>query len=167
MTAGDVTGVLTRTPGGVTVRFERAYPTSPEDLWASLTEPERVARWLGPLYGDLRVGGRYEVRMGDDVPDSAENATGEILACDPPRHLAVSWVFPTEVVTRVEVDVRPGDAGAVLVLRHVDLEDAAARGYGGGWHACLDQLGDLVAGRPVRGWQEAFDAAAPSYRDAV
>lgn len=165
--AADVAGVLTRTPDGVTVRFERAYPTTPEDLWATLTEPARVARWLGPLYGDLRVGGRYEVRMGDDVPDSDENATGEVLACDPPHHLAITWVFPNEVVTRVEVEVRSDDVGALLVLRHVGLEDAAARGYGGGWHACLDQLDDLVAGRSVRAWQVLFDAALPAYRDAV
>ena len=59
----DVWGVLIPTPNGVTVRFERRYATTPEDLWSSVTEPDRLARWLGPVYGDLRR--RRPVRAAD------------------------------------------------------------------------------------------------------
>ena len=62
----DPRGVLIPGDGGVTVRFERSYRTTPADLWSAVTDPERLARWLGPVY--LRAGGRYELRMGDDVP---------------------------------------------------------------------------------------------------
>ena len=92
----EMWGVLTPTPDGVTVRFERHYATTPEDLWSSVTEPERLARWLGPLYGDLVVGGRYELRMGDDVEGSHQNAAGEVLECDAPRRLVIGWEFPGE-----------------------------------------------------------------------
>ena len=64
------------------------------------------------------------------------------------------------------VDIRADGDGAVLVLEHLDLEEAAARGYGGGWHASLDQLDDHVAGRPVRAWDDLFAAALPRYREA-
>lgn len=165
MTRGtdDVRGVLERHPDGIEVRFERWYPTDPDDLWEAVTVPARVARWLGPIYGDLRVGGRYELRMGQDVPDAADNATGEVLACDPPRTLAVTWVFPDETSTRVDVALRRQGEGTLLVLRHTGLADAAARGYGGGWHACLDQLDDDLAGRPVRAWDDLYAAASPAY----
>ncbi|QCB93877.1 SRPBCC family protein [Cellulomonas shaoxiangyii] len=162
----DVRGVLTARSDGVEVRFDRWYPTTPQDLWAAVTEPARVARWLGPLYGDLRVGGAYELRMGDDVPGADDTATGEVLVCEPPRALAVTWVFPNETVTRVDVELAVDGAGTLLRLRHTGLADDAARGYGGGWHACLDQLDDHVAGRPVRAWDVVYAAAAPAYADA-
>ena len=162
----DLVGVLTRTGTSVTVRFERTYPTTPEDLWACLTQPERLARWLGPVYGDHRVGGRYELRMGDDVAGSPENAVGDILECDPPRRLLIGWEFPGEDESRVALDISPADGGALLVLEHLDLTTSTARGYGGGWHASLGQLDDHVAGRPVRSWQEIFDAALPHYLEA-
>ena len=162
----EVRGVLTPTENGVTVRFERRYATTPDDLWSSVTEPDRLARWLGPVYGDLRVGGRYELRMGDDVHGSPENAVGEVLECDAPRHLLIGWRFPGEEESRVAVDLRPDGDGTILVLEHLDLQEAAARGYGGGWHASLDQLDDFAAGRPVRPWDELFDAALPRYAGA-
>ncbi|WP_273651424.1 SRPBCC family protein [Cellulomonas fimi] len=160
----DVRGVLTSTPAGTTVRFERRYATDVDDLWSCLTEPDRVARWLGPLLGDLRVGGRFEVRMGDDVDDSPQNATGDVLVCDRPHRLDVTWSFPGEPVTRLSATLSGDDGATVLVLEHHDLGERAARGYGGGWHTCLDRLDDHLAGRDVRSWDELFGVRQALYR---
>ncbi len=164
MSGTDLHGVLSTAPRGATVRFERRYATDVDDLWACVTDPERVARWLGPLHGDLRVGGRYELRMGEDEPGADQNATGEVLVCDRPDRLDVSWQFPGEPVTHVGVTLRADGDGTVLVLEHRDLTEPAARGYLSGWHATLDQLDDQVAGRTVRDWGELFGAAQPLYR---
>lgn len=161
----DVWGVLTPGEVGVTVRFERRYATTPDDLWSCVTEPERLGRWLGPVYGDLRVGGRYELRMGDDVAGSPQNAAGEVLECDAPGRLVLTWEFPGEEATSIVVTIVADGVGSLLVLEHLDLSESAARGYGGGWHASLDQLDDYAAGRPVRPWQDLFDAALPHYRE--
>ncbi|WP_315097736.1 SRPBCC family protein [uncultured Cellulomonas sp.] len=162
----DLRGVLTRHETGVTVRFERRYATTPADLWSCVTDPQRLARWLGPVYGDLVVGGRYELRMGQDVAGAPENAVGDILECDAPSRLVLGWEFPGEDRSRVVLDIRADGDGALLVLEHLDLQEAAARGYGGGWHASLDQLDDHVSGRPVRAWDDLFAAALPHYRQA-
>lgn len=155
-----------RLGGEASVTFRRRYPTHAADLWDAVTTPERLARWLGPIHGDLAPGGTYELRMGADEPDSDQNATGVVRSCDPPRAFAVRWCFPGERPSEVEVRVEPGAAGegAVLVLLHTRLEDAQAIGYGAGWHTSLDQLGDHLAGAEVRDWDTRFAALLPTYR---
>lgn len=153
----ELWGVLEQ--GSVT--FTRRYATTAADLWDALTDAERLGRWLGPVSGDLRVGGAYALAMG---ADDAQTATGEILECDASAgRLTVAWQFPGEEPSRVAVEVRPDGDGAVLVLVHDELTDAGVRGYGAGWHATLALLDDHVGGRPVRGWDDAFEAALPHY----
>lgn len=170
-TADSVLGAL-RLDGHASVTFRRGYPTDPADLWDAVTTPGRLARWLGPVHGDLVPGGRYELRMGADDPDSDQNATGVVRSCDPPRSFAVEWCFPGERPSEVEVRVEPAPVGhegeqAVLVLVHTRLEAAQAVGYGAGWHTSLDQLADHVAGVAVRDWDARFAELLPAYRAAA
>ncbi|HYQ75818.1 SRPBCC family protein [Cellulomonas sp.] len=163
-TGGDGPLGALRLGGEASVTFRRRYPTDAADLWAAVTTPERLARWLGPVHGDLAPGGTYELRMGADEPGSDQNATGVVRSCDPPRSFAVEWCFPGERPSEVEVRVEPDGAGAVLVLVHTRLEDAQAVGYGAGWHTSLDQLADHLAGAAVRDWDARFAALLPAYR---
>lgn len=156
--------------GTVTVRgevaevtFRRRYPTSPDDLWDALTTPERAARWLGVLRGDLRPDGAFELYLGVERPDADDVARGRVLTCEPPTGLAVTWAFPGERPTDVRVRVEPDGDGAVLELTHTGLTPPAARGYGGGWHVVLDQLDDHASGRPVRAWDDLFDERVARY----
>ncbi|GIG37259.1 SRPBCC family protein [Cellulomonas pakistanensis] len=162
-----------RLGGEASVTFRRRYPTDPANLWDAVTTPERLARWLGPVHGDLAPGGRYELRMGADEPGSDQNATGVVRSCDPPRAFAVEWCFPGERPSEVEVRVEPAagpreaEHHAVLVLVHTRLEDAQAVGYGAGWHTSLDQLADHVAGTAIRDWDARFTELLPRYRAAA
>ena len=38
-------------------RVEDAYDTDIDDLWEACTKPERLARWIAEVSGDLRVDG--------------------------------------------------------------------------------------------------------------
>src|SRR6266508_5865410 len=67
---------------------ERRYPAGVEDVWDALTNAERIPRWFLPISGDLRLGGRYQLEG---------NAGGTITACEPPRHLAVTWEYGGDV----------------------------------------------------------------------
>ncbi len=67
--------------------------------------------WAGSLVksvtGDLRLGGSFELDGGEH---------GEILRCEPPRLLRVSWLFRPEAAewpgtSEVEVRLPPGPAG--------------------------------------------------------
>jgi uncharacterized protein YndB with AHSA1/START domain len=61
---GDIRilGTLRATDGTGVVRLEDRFDTDIEDLWSALTEPRRLARWLGEVEGDLRAGGEFRAR---------------------------------------------------------------------------------------------------------
>ncbi|GAA1945046.1 SRPBCC family protein [Amycolatopsis minnesotensis] len=100
-----------------TVLLRRTYDATPEDVWDACTKPERLARWLGPVEGDLRLGGRFQVEG---------NAGGEILRCDAPNLLAVSWVFgenPATNTSEVVVTLSPASGGTTeFQLEHVAVD---------------------------------------------
>jgi uncharacterized protein YndB with AHSA1/START domain len=88
----------------------RTYDTTREDLWGALTHPERIPRWFLPISGDLRRGGTYQLEG---------NAGGEILACEPPARLGLTWGMHGQVSwVTVKLSDNPG-GGAVLQLEHL------------------------------------------------
>ncbi len=88
----------------------RTYDTTPEDLWDALTSRERLPRWFLPIEGDLKVGGRYQLKG---------NAGGEILECDQPARLRVTWEMQGQA-SWVEVTLAPeGPERTKLTLEHV------------------------------------------------
>ncbi|HKT04502.1 MAG TPA: SRPBCC family protein [Rugosimonospora sp.] len=96
------------------VVLRREYQAPIEDVWDAITDPERIGRWFLPVSGDLRLGGRYQLKG---------NAGGEIRRCEPPRVLAVTWVFGEQAegdVSEVRVRLSPGAEGVTaLELEHV------------------------------------------------
>ncbi len=99
---------------GHRVRLERAYDAPIEDVWDALTTPERISRWFLPISGDYRVGGRYQFEG---------NAGGEIVACDRPNRLHVTWAYgdlsDPASVSELEVRLAPVDEeSTTLVLEH-------------------------------------------------
>ena len=91
------------------VTLARSFATTVEDLWDAVTNGERIPRWFLPISGELRLGGRYQLEG---------NAGGEITACEPQAHFALTWEFGGDV-SWVEVRVADDGAGrARLTLTH-------------------------------------------------
>jgi uncharacterized protein YndB with AHSA1/START domain len=144
------------------VRFERRYPARPEAVWAALTQPEKLSRWLADAVAfDERVGGRVDLRFGDD---SDQVARGAILAYEPPRVLEYEWHWPGQTSSSVRFELSPDDGGTLLVLDHRGLPRDAAPAYAAGWHAYLDRLGAQFDG-DVPDWDARFSEVLPKYRD--
>ncbi|WP_247200847.1 SRPBCC domain-containing protein [Streptomyces scabiei] len=84
----EPTGQLLSTPSGHDLVLTRTYAAPASDVWASVTEPERTARWFGPWRGEAAPGRTVEVRM--TFEESAPWSPMRIDACEPPHRLAVS-----------------------------------------------------------------------------
>lgn len=126
----------------VGVSLRRSYDSPIDDVWDAVTDPERIARWFMPLGGELRVGGEFQLQG---------NAGGEIVACEPPRLLRLTWGGPTSIVElRLTAD---GDS-TVLELDHtVPIEmaqsGAGALWVGPGWDGALMGLGLFLSDEPI------------------
>jgi hypothetical protein len=97
-----------------------------------------------PISGELRVGGSFQLEG---------NAGGEILACEQPRLLRVTFGGPTSVV---EVRLAAQDGGdTVLELEHTVPIEMAQSGAGAlyvgpGWDGALMGLDLFLRGAAVR-----------------
>jgi uncharacterized protein YndB with AHSA1/START domain len=127
----------------VCVRMRRSYDTPIQDVWEAVTQPDRIRRWLLPISGDLRVGGRFQLEG---------NAGGQILTCEPPRLLRTTFGDPNSIV---ELRLTPqGDGDTVLELEHtVPIElaqsSAGALYVGPGWDGALMGLGRFLRGEDI------------------
>ncbi len=102
----------------------RSYETDPDDLWDALTSAERIPRWFTPVSGDLRLGGRFQLQG---------NAGGEILRCEPPRLLAVTWECNGQMSWLTVTLVPDADRGTHLRLEHlVPADDSHWDQFGSG-----------------------------------
>lgn len=127
--------------------IRRRYDAEIEDVWDACTQPDRINRWFLPVSGDLRVGGRFSIEG---------NASGEIVRCEPPRLLAVTWAYGDRPVDEVELRLSPGEASdTVLELQHATVGTTVEwdgqmfdviSGIGSGWEPALLALAKYLRG---------------------
>jgi uncharacterized protein YndB with AHSA1/START domain len=127
----------------VSVLMRRSYDAPIGDVWDAVTQPDRIKRWFMPISGELRPGGNFQLEG---------NAGGDILSCEPPRLLKVSFGGPTSIVElRLTSD---GDSDTVLELEHTVPIEMAQSGAGAlyvgpGWDGALLGLGLFLRGEAV------------------
>ncbi|WP_141582462.1 SRPBCC family protein [Actinomadura sp. WMMA1423] len=151
------TGRLVRTAAGSDLVLTRTFRASAEDVWASVTEPERTARWYGPWKGDAAPGRTIQVQMAfeEEAPWTAMH----IDACDPPRRLALSATDESGT-WRLELLLSETDGSTELrFVQHLDTEEQIGE-IGPGWEYYLDMLVAARDGSP----QPDFDAYYPAMK---
>ena len=112
-------------------------------LWWGLTDPNALPHWLGTL-----IDGEFV--NGDIVTiQHAENYSciSQILACEPEQLLEMTWKFPDEKLSNLQIRLTSVDDSIDLILTHSGLGDEAMT-YLAGWHTHLLYLEDLLLGRP-------------------
>lgn len=119
------------------VVFTRTFRAPIDDVWAAVTESDRLGRWIGTWTGDPAEG--YVMfhpnAEGDDVPESRH----DIHVCDPPRHLQVDAIDDFGVW---KLDIRLTEDAGVTTLTFSQVIDnpAMLENSGPGWDYYLDRL---------------------------
>jgi uncharacterized protein YndB with AHSA1/START domain len=146
---------------GWAITLRRMLDAPIDDVWDALTDPKRIGRWFLPISGDYRLGGHYQFEG---------NAGGEIVECDRPNRLKVTWVFgpqgdapPSEVVVRL---TPAGDDRTVFEFEHTAVvpdefwDDYGPGAVGVGWDGGLLGLTLHLAGGSIEdpnAWQTSAE----------
>jgi uncharacterized protein YndB with AHSA1/START domain len=127
------------------VRFTRYYDAAPDDVWAALTEPHSLARWLArPGAIDLSPGGPFELRLQSD-----ETLEARVRAVEPARLLELDWAPPGEEPSIVRFELNRDGDGTVLVLDHRRIDARIGMRYMARWWPHLERLDSVVERRSV------------------
>jgi uncharacterized protein YndB with AHSA1/START domain len=129
----------------------RRIRAAPAIVFDAITTAEGIAHWWGPDAGpvllsesDPRVSGRYRLRFR--MLDGTEHeCSGEFLAIEPPRYVAMSWHWTGGVndpgESRVEITLRAIADGTELTFTHSRLHDETTRNsHEQGWTGSLRKL---------------------------
>jgi len=134
---------------GSTLRYSRDYDLPVEIVWDALIDPDLVAGWLADATIDARVGGAYDLDWSG--PTTLPATRGEITALEPFERLAVetSNIGDLEFSLEILEGGTRGGATRLAVTLVTDVEPRFAASIGAHWLTNLDQLEDLLRGRPV------------------
>lgn len=158
----DLEGAYVREDGVLGISISGTYATDASDLWAALTRPERLARWIGVVSGDLHAGGRYSA----DLPATEEHVTGTIIACEPDRRIELSWSSDggrTSSTVRATLK-RLGPSATRLELRELGIDETDAPIFGAGWQSHAERLDAEARAAAIPDWAERWQALIPAYR---
>ena len=128
---------------GTTLALTRRYGSPIEDVWASITESDRLARWFGTWTGDPSTGS-VMVTMNAEA-EAVPASRYQIRTCQPPRVLAVSAIDDAGT-WNLRADLSESEGVTTLVFRHERIDPEQIGSVGVGWEWYLDRLTAVVEG---------------------
>jgi uncharacterized protein YndB with AHSA1/START domain len=154
-----IVGTLRTADGKGVVRMEDRFDTDIDDLWSALTDPGRLARWLGEFEGDLRLGGEFRARFFA----SGWEGTGRVDVCEPPRHLLVTTSQDRQAEEHaIEATLTADGDHTILILEERGMPVNLLAAYGAGIQVHIEDLAAHIAGRERcdadARWQELLPA---------
>lgn len=157
-------GRLFGTDTGVDLVLTRTFRAGVEDVWASLTESERTARWFGPWKGEPGPGRTIEVQMVHE--EEQPWMPMAIDACEPPRRLAVSATDDEGSWFLEAVLVATADGTELRFTQHFSEADRKSVAHTGpGWEYYLDMLVAAHEGTPAPDFGDYWPAMQKYYEE--
>jgi uncharacterized protein YndB with AHSA1/START domain len=155
-----MTGIPTARLFGTDLELTRSFRAPAEDVWASVTEPDRTARWFGPWEGDAAPGRMIKVQMAFEEPTGWMDM--RIDACEPPQRLALS-AHDENGNWRIELLVTERDGVTELrFVHHMENTDGIGS-IGPGWEYYLDMLVATHTGGPTPDFDDYYPAQKAYY----
>lgn len=130
---------------------------TPQKVWQALTTAEFSRQYFSgfAIEAELKVGGAFIAR----APDGSLHINGEVIECDPPKRLTVTWnvnwpgllekLGPTLVTYEIEL---AGETTKLTMLQSHDrpVSDDILSGGRQGWPAILSSLKSVLeTGQPL------------------
>lgn len=163
-----ILGTLLTADGKGVVRMHERVESAIEDVWSALTEPVRLARWLGEVEGDLRLGGELRAHF----LASGWRGTGRVEACDPPRRLLVLTKDADEPAEAaydhaIEVTLTADGDGTAVVWEERGMPVDLLAPYGAGIQVHVEDLASYLAGGERCDANARFEALVPAYQEVA
>jgi uncharacterized protein YndB with AHSA1/START domain len=158
------TGRIEERDGQLVLVQTREFRASIEDVWAAVTEPERLARWIGTWTGDPTTG---SVMFAMTFEGQEEGDAMVIRVCEPPHRLHVTSQVGEEWWL-LELDLTHADGVTTLTFSQPGILPEQVGNVAPGWDYYLDRLVDAETGADpaLRDWQE-YAATASHYTDQL
>jgi uncharacterized protein YndB with AHSA1/START domain len=142
------TGRIDRDGDRHTLVMSRTFRAPIGDVWASVTEPDRLERWIGTYDGDPESGS-VMFRMTAEAED-IEPEEMEIRECVPPRRLALTSRVGDQT-WYLDLDLEETDGVTTVTFSQPDIDPAAIENVGPGWEYYLDRwVTEFGGGDPAR-----------------
>jgi uncharacterized protein YndB with AHSA1/START domain len=137
----------------VPLTIRRTMNTSPEELFAAWSQPDRMEQWFFPLRpgwkatvnNDFRTGGSHQLVMLDEE-NTPYSHTGIYQEIVPNQKIVFTWISDSVKNTLVTVELHSvNDNETEILLTHERLPDKEQyEKHQGGWQECLDHLEEFL-----------------------
>lgn len=150
------------------VQFVRTFRAPIADVWAAVTESDRLARWIGSWTGDPTTGSVLFQMLfeGDEVPQEHF----AIDECTPPYRLRITTSMPYDGEDpehwQLRLDLAESDGVTTLTFAQNVPDPSMATNVGPGWDYYLDRMAAAEAGTDPAAvdFDDYFPALSEHYR---
>lgn len=163
------TGRIEQRDGTAYLVFERHFRAPINDVWAAVTESDRLVRWIGHWSGDPSTGA-VSFWMTAEAADAPEEII-HIDECVPPRRVVMRSARPDDgsLEWTWQIDLAEADGTTTLTFAQEVGDTLLAESVGPGWDYYLDRM--VVAedgGDPATVvFDDYYPAFAEHYRRAL
>lgn len=143
-----------------TAVYVRRLNHSAAEVWAYLTENEKLKQWFAELeIQSLESGGVIHFQFGDGNYERIE-----ILDVETNKRFAFKW--PPK--NTVQFELREIEGGCELMFREFlyEIDDHTAKDLTG-WHVCLDMIEALLKGKSMGNRREHWEKLYPAYQEIL
>ena len=126
--------------GTAYVVFERTFKAPIADVWAAVTESDRLSRWIGNWTGDP-ASGSVSFYMTAEAADAPEEKIF-IDECHEPTRLVMRSARPDDhsEVWSWQIDLAEADGVTTLTFAQEVVDVTLAESVGPGWDYYLDRM---------------------------
>jgi uncharacterized protein YndB with AHSA1/START domain len=147
MTLPTPTGRVEPRDGQQVLVLRRQFRAPIEDVWAAVTESDRLARWIGRWEGDPTTGSVVFQMLFEE---GHQGEVMEIRRCEPPRALSLTGHQGADL-WHLDLELSQVDGVTTLTFTQPGVTADLAPDVGPGWEYYLDRLVDAETGRDPGG----------------